>query len=136
VYKLIAQATRMDDLAGGMAETFRGDRTPLDSKGMMYAVVGLISFVLVAWFLAHSAEKEKNRGRCRPRRLFLSLCRTHRLAWSDCWFLWRLAAQHRLADPARVFIEPERFDRAGTNLQSQRHITRLQRLRTQLFAEI
>ncbi|MGO8750383.1 MAG: hypothetical protein ACLQNE_30935 [Thermoguttaceae bacterium] len=136
MYKLIAQTTRMDDLAGGMAESFRGERGPLDLKGMMYAVVGLVILVLVAWFLTRSAEKEKHRGRCSPRRLFLSLCRTHRLGWSDRWFLWRLAAQHRLKDPARVFIEPERFDPAGTNLPLQRHATRLARLRRQLFAEI
>ena len=45
-----------------------------------------------------------------PNRLFLSLCRAHRIAWSDRWLLWRLAASQRLEDPVRVFLEPERLD--------------------------
>jgi hypothetical protein len=133
---LFAQTNRRDDLAGRMAESFRGEGVPFDSKGMAYAVAGLSVLVLVAWFLAHTAEREEKRGRCSPKRLFLSLCRANRLAWSDRWFLWRLAARHRLEDPARVFIEPDRFDPAEANLQSQRYLTHLKRLRARLFAEI
>lgn len=45
-----------------------------------------------------------------PHKLFAELCRAHRLDRASRKRLQRLAAAHKLADPARVFLEPERFD--------------------------
>ncbi len=71
-----------------------------------------------------------------PNRLFLSLCRAHRIAWSDRWLLWRLAASQRLEDPARVFLEPERLDPDAAGPFSARRAARLERLQRKLFDEV
>jgi hypothetical protein len=48
--------------------------------------------------------------------------------------LWRLARSHGLRAPARVFLEPERFESSRLSPVMRRHAARLEGLQDRLFA--
>ncbi len=89
---------------------------------------------LLFWGLAHWMERRHGFFANRPLGLFISLSRAHALSWSDRWLLWQLARSHRLRAPARLFLEPERFDASRLPPAMRRHAARLEGLQERLFA--
>jgi hypothetical protein len=87
--------------------------------------------VLTTWLACVGLK----RWRVGPSGLFSSLCRVHKLKWSDRWLLWHLAGYYRMADPSRVFVEPERFDPQGLPPHLAGRAARLSELRENLFYE-
>ncbi len=68
-----------------------------------------------------------------PLRLFLALCKAHRLNWSEQWLLWRVARCQRLRDPGRLFLEPERLDSTNLSPTLRLRWAQLRQLRERLF---
>lgn len=129
----VVQRSRLDEVANGMADGFRGDRVRFDSTGVVLTLSVLGAGVVIAWVLAGWTERAGRRaGYDGPRRLFWSLCAAHCLKWSERWLLWRLAAKRRLGDPARVFVEPQWLSAAGL---PQQQAERIQRLSSRLFGQ-
>ncbi|MBX3412311.1 MAG: hypothetical protein KF708_06295 [Pirellulales bacterium] len=95
------------------------------------AVAGLAALALWARQVRAGSGRQQNN----PRALFRALCRAHGLDHASRRLLDQLARQQRLADPARLFLEPERFEAAslGPALKSQQG--RYASLRDRLFAE-
>lgn len=95
------------------------------------AVAGLAAIAVWARQVRSKGERQYNN----PRALFRALCRAHGLDHGSRRLLDQLARQQRLADPARLFLEPERFEPAhlGATLKSQQ--ARFATLRDRLFAE-
>ena len=95
------------------------------------AVAALAAIAIGARRLRSNGERQYNN----PRALFRALCRAHGLDRASRRLLDQLARQQRLADPARLFLEPERFEPAnlGASLKSQQ--ARFTSLRDRLFAE-
>jgi hypothetical protein len=91
-------------------------------------------FVLIAFIASIVARRDKRRLYNSPRALFRELCRAHQLDGPSCRLLRRLARRQRLAQPARLFLEPRWFDPAdaGPELESQR--AELAELCKRLFA--
>ncbi len=131
---LFAERGGVDELAGRAADGIRGDRVPMDSTRLIAILVALAGIVLAVWLLSYFSEKRRRPVAYHsPWRLFLALAKAHRLTWRDVWLLWRLSRFHQLADPARLFLEPERLDREGLSRPLARHAARLQSLRSRLF---
>jgi len=127
---LLAQSSRLEHLSRG----FRGNRVRLDSEDLMVGLLVLAVLILLVW----SATVvygwiSQLRRRPGPNRLFLRLCRAHRLRIGESVLLWKLARAQRLRDPARLFLEPERYEPAhlGTALRDQAE--QLAALRDRLF---
>jgi hypothetical protein len=96
---------------GGFAEGAKPRQ--LDFGELLFALLILGGLGLVVWaFSRMLSYYEQRRGYYGPRRLFLALCRAHRLGWREGWLLWRLARHQRLGEPARIFLEPEQFIQA------------------------
>jgi len=91
----------------------------------------IVITALGSWY---SERKGKPRRCNSPKRLFWSLCRAHDLSWRDRWILWRLSRYQELDDPARLFLEPHRFDSPNLSFALQRHPARIASLRERLFA--
>ncbi|MBP90819.1 MAG: hypothetical protein CMJ64_29600 [Planctomycetaceae bacterium] len=70
-----------------------------------------------------------------PEALVHELCRAHQLDWSSRQLLQSLAKAHRLADPARIFVEPRRFNSDKLGPAFAKCEPRLAQLRQQLFTE-
>ncbi|MGA2064299.1 MAG: hypothetical protein ABSG86_05000 [Thermoguttaceae bacterium] len=96
----------------------------------------LIAAVLVGLWAIRQVAMLGRRGAAvnSPRRLFRSLCRAHRLSWSQRWLLGRIARANRLAQPAQLFVEPEYFDEPRLGPEFGPKAQRLRQLRDRLFA--
>jgi hypothetical protein len=118
-----------------LADGARSFRTHFEPDMLITLASGLVAAVLLIWLTSFfSGARRRLTAYNSPGRLFLALCRAHRLRWRDAWLLWQLARWHELEDPARLFLEPERFDREGLNRRLTRHAVRLRWLHLRLFA--
>ena len=115
---------------------FQARETTVDSGQIVIGVTVLTIAIIVLWFVSRAMERRARRGRFDSSLgLFLSLAKAHNLGWSERWLLWRLARCHRLKEPARLFLEPERFD--PDNLTDSLLIkhNRLKLISRRIFAE-
>lgn len=127
---LLAQSSRLEHLS----REFRGNRVRLDSEDLMVGLLVLAVLILLAWSatVAYGWFSQLRR-RPGPKRLFLRLCRAHRLRIGEIVLLWKLARAQRLRDPARLFLEPERYEPAHLGNALRHQAERLASLRDRLF---
>ena len=129
---LLARAGRLSHMGSG----FRGRRARLETSDVLVGLAIIAGVSAVVWLLWYVNLRQQGGGkRSRPLMLFLELCRAHGLRFSERWLLWRLARAVRLRDPARLFLEPERFDTAGLPAVLRLRAAQLTRLRERLFPE-
>jgi hypothetical protein len=125
----------LDNAVDRMGDSLRGAPLRWNTSAVVTFVLCLAAVVLAAWLLVRLAGYQDWRVRCNsPPRLFLVLCRAHRLRWKDRWLLWRLAEQRGLADPARLFLDPSLLDGHDLPAGLARCAGRLDSLRKRLFA--
>lgn len=127
---LLAQDGRLDELARGV-QRHRGRYDGGDAIVFLLIAAALIAAI---GLLSYAMRLMQRHGYVSPLRLFFGLCRAHRLQWSQAWLLWRVARLHRLRDPARLFLEPERLDATALGRLRTRR-TDLRALRDRLFGE-
>ena len=131
---LLGQAS-LNEWASRMGDGFRPGGTPSHSSGLSLGLLIVTAVAIVLWLLGRWANRAFPGGaNASPERLFLRLCRAHRLGWSDGWLLWRLARALQLDCPIRLFLEPQRLDGEGLPEPFRRHRARLASLRARLFA--
>jgi hypothetical protein len=127
---LLAQSSRLEHLSRG----FRSNRVRLDSNDVMVGLLILAVLILLVWsatvLYGWVSQLRRKPG---PVRLFYRLCRAHGLAVRDVVLLWKLARQQRLRDPARLFLEPERYEPAHLGAALREHAERFAALRDRLF---
>ncbi len=127
---LLGLQTRFEGIRSG----FRGRR--FDMQDAVLALMVLAGVVLALWALSYFLKfQDKQTTFTSPTMLFWSLCRAHGLRWSDRWLLWRVARAARLAEPARLFLEPERFEPSQLRPTFRLHAARLGRLAEMLFVD-
>jgi hypothetical protein len=127
---LLANRSRLENLQ----REFQQGLSPEGCKQLTLFLMALAAAALLFWGLAHWMERRQGLLANRPLGLFLSLSKAHHLGWSDRWLLWRLARSHRLRAPARLFLEPERFEVSRLPPPMRRHAARLEGLQERLFA--
>jgi hypothetical protein len=73
-------------------------------------VLGIAAAALLAAGGAVALVRRLRKRACHdPQRLFRDLCRAHRLGWRDVQLLRKLARFEQVDPPARLFVEPRRF---------------------------
>jgi hypothetical protein len=118
-----------------LADAVHG-RTPAgQQQGVLLGFVLIAALLVGLWAVLQVSALRGRRGSYNsPRRLFRSLCRAHRLSWSQRWLLGRLARAHGLAHPAQLFVDPEYFDEPRLAAGLRPKAQRLRQLRDRLFA--
>jgi hypothetical protein len=130
---LLAQRGRLDSLSSG----FRGRRARFDTQDIVTVLLIAAGIAVAVWVLSYFLRlQERRRGYASPLGLFLSLCRAHRLRWSQWWLLWRVAGAQQLRDPARLFLEPERLDPANLDRLFETRQAKLKQIRDRLFDQL
>jgi len=133
IRSLLAQTNRFSDMGRG----FRGRRAQFDAGDLLVGLLVLGAVAAVLWLLWYlNSRHEGLRRRNGPLRLFHQLCGAHRLRWSERWLLWRLARAGRLRDPARLFLEPQRFDPKQLPGSLRGRANLFGRIRDRLFPEL
>jgi hypothetical protein len=114
---------------------FRQRPDTIDPNGVVLSLgVGAV-FVLGLWLLSRWMDSRQERRPLNSRLgLFVSLCRAHGLQWREWWLLWRVARRHRLREPARVFLEPQRLEPGSLGRGFEAYRAQLEALSRRLFA--
>jgi len=108
---------------------------PVATDDLVLVLGILVGIGLLIWLLSYALSlRERRRNYASPLRLFISLCRAHRLKWGEGWLLWQLARAQQLRDPARLFLEPERLAPAGLPLALRLRAPLVADLQRRLFA--
>lgn len=132
VFPLLAETGRLQSLGRG----FRGDAAEIglgDVLGIVALVAGLI---FVMWLLSRLLARQEHKKPCNnPKKLFRELCKAHELDRTSCQLLHAIATHQRLTQPARLFLEPERFEPANLSGPLKARKKQVARLRERLFAE-
>ena len=95
-------------------------------------VVGMIAVVCLA--IRFASRLQRRRRYNSHGSLFQGLCRTHGLNHRARGLLKQLARHHRLAQPARLFVEPKWLDPASLQGALRRRAAEVALLRNRLFA--
>ncbi len=106
----------------------------LDLGGVLIGSMLLVAAIGLTWYLIRRYLERSQPGYADPQELFNELCLAHRLSWQETSLLTRLADEHHLADPGRLFLEPERFELAGLGAELRDQSGPLAALRDKLFA--
>ena len=130
-----AQPARLGCLFADVAGDPGGTAAAAEHSNLMIRWILAGALVMLVVLTARLAYMGMRRWRVGPSGLFSALCRVHKLKWSDRWLLWHLAGYYRMADPSRVFVEPERFDPQGLPPHLAGRAARLAELRENLFYE-
>jgi len=137
------QILRHANLLAGLAPVerltsgFRQRQIRMDSGDVAIALLLFLGIAVALWVLSriqyyHASETSYHS----PLMLMFSLCRAHRLAWSQWWLLWRVARQQRLQDPARLFLEPERLDAANVGPVLRLRASQLEAICRRVFGDL
>ena len=127
---LLAERSRLDSIA----REFQGRRARFQKEDLVIGLLILGGIALAVWILSYALKfQEQRRSRPSPLRLFLSLCKAHRLRWSQRWLLWRVARARQLRDPARLFLEPEMLEAANLGRSFETRQALLKQIRHRLF---
>ena len=127
---ILAEAAEFSDLG----RKFRGEDAQFGWSDVAILSAMVAAVALFVWILRKTAARRTRvRGYDNPRKLFVSLCRTHALDRSQRRLLNRLAARQGLDSPAILFVSPERFRGPGLVGLSPRGQQRLASLHERLF---
>ncbi len=118
-----------------LTDHFRQGMRPFGPRQVIVAFGVLISLGLAAWWLAYYLARRPPPSADRPLALFRELCLGQGLSWPESILLWRLARSRDVAEPARLFVEPEHFDPATLPAALHGEAPRLEQLRQRLFAD-
>jgi hypothetical protein len=118
-----------------MGEGFRGENAQVETSEILIALVCLAGLIIALWVLSsYVARRERSKRTYSPRGLFHQLCQAHGLDRAGRTALWRLSKKQQLEHPARLFLEPERFEEpsVGTGHEGETY----RQLKLKLFAEL
>jgi len=127
---ITAQVSRMESLGGGL----RAKGEEGSAAAVLIAVAIGVALLALAWFLL---ARFTDIGRSRinsPRKLFAELCAAHQLDKPSCKLLKQVTRWQRLEHPARIFLEPERFDEVNLSPNLRASQPQLETLRARLFS--
>ena len=130
---LLADQDRMQDLFRAF-RMYKAQDGVDDFVHMLLVVAGILALLLILSYIINYWQRR--RGYDSPLGLFLSLCRAHNLKWKERWLLWRLARLESIADPARLFLEPQWFVSSHLPEAFQQQASQLKSIRDRLFADL
>lgn len=107
----------------------------IDTHGLTTALLVFCLFFVSVWAVARVFIKPEGASNLSsPKALFRELCRAHQLSRREWWLLTRLAGHHQLANPSRLFLEPQWLDPAVCGETWKGHSPHLRELQLRLFA--
>jgi len=118
-----------------MGQRFRRGGSGIEPTTVAIVVLAVAVSVLALWALSRFVGRRDRQAYRSPRALFRELAAAHRLDRAQRRLLRRIARCHRLAHPARMFVEPARFDAAVLPASISKDRQALETLRDRLFGK-
>jgi hypothetical protein len=127
---LLAQIHRFD----GLRDRFSGPRSRFGMDDAITAIlailgVSVVLYLVNRWHSRRSGKQSYNS----PSAMFHELCQAHNLDRKTRQLLKRVAQWQGLTHPARLFLEPERYEPANLSPELERFSAELFELRAKLF---
>jgi hypothetical protein len=117
-----------------MGSGFREKRESFDPTDLLWWLfVAAIVVAMFAGIASLLARQDKRRLYNSPRALFRALCKAHALDRSSRLLLKQIARAQNLSVPARLFLEPDRFDSAMLTSDMRPQRDAVAALRKRLF---
>lgn len=133
-FRMLLLADR-SEIFRDMGSGFREKRESFQPTDLLWwllaAALIAAAFVSLAAFLS---RQDKHRLFNSPRALFNALCKAHKLDRSSRNLLKQLATAQEMAIPARLFLEPDRFEPAQIPAALQNCQPQYAQLKERLFA--
>lgn len=127
---LLAQGSRLDSLASGV----RRKSNSFDGTDVLIGFAILAGVILAGSLLYMIMNRGERNTRCNsPKKLFRTLCRTHQLDRASRRILRQMASHQRLGQPARLFLEPERFEAVNLSPALRSQNEKVGELQAKLF---
>ena len=119
-----------------MARGVRRKSSHFDSTDIVIGVAIFAGVILALWLLSMFLNRNDGTKRCNnPKKLFRSLCHVHQLDRASRRVLRQMVRHQRLTQPARLFLEPERFESVNLSPTLRTQMALVDELRGKLFAE-
>lgn len=127
---IFAQISRFD----GLRDRFSGPRSRFKTEDAITAVAVMVGIAVVLYLVNrwHSRRSGKQSYNS-PSAMFRELCEAHNLDRKTRQLLQQVARWQGLSQPARLFLEPERYELANLSPELARHSAELFELRSKLF---
>jgi len=116
----------------GLSRVFGQDAASPYNLGPL--LIGFAVLLATALVVGLIVARCRRRSLHSPKRLFLTLCRAHRLSWKQTWLLWQLARAQGLENAALLFVDPDRFDPDYIGLWLRPQQQALLEVRKRIFA--
>lgn len=123
---------------GGESFMYLGDRFRSENAAVGPVSVGVVTAVAIVivtliWLFTRTRHPEQKRPINHPWKLMTELAQAHRLSSQQQRLLQRMVRHFSVEPPARIFLEPERFDQAIQEATFQSQTPRLAQLKERLF---
>ena len=117
-----------------LGNTFHQEGAIVGWEAAGIVIGAAVTIIGLAWLaMRFLRSRQKKISHC-PWRLFKDLCAAHELNYRDRQLLTQLARQHRLQQPAVLFVEPAWWDTDRLGAAWQRSLGEVQALQERLFA--
>jgi hypothetical protein len=118
-----------------MGREFQSDHSKLAPDLIVVCILVLVIVILFLWGLVRLMNRQEGRRSFNnPKQLFDSLARAHQLNRQDRRIFLQIARVHQVAQPSRLFLDPDQFDAALAQHELQGQETAIAKLRDRLFA--
>jgi hypothetical protein len=130
-FLLLAERNVFRDLGSG----FRTKRETFQPSDLIAWIIVAVMVITVLAILARVVARREKQSFDSPRALFQELCRAHRLDFANRQLLKRLARAAGVKQPARLFLEPQRFEPRNLPKDLQEKWPIIESLRSRLFGQ-
>ncbi len=117
-----------------LGDHFRGENARIDPLSVGLVATLAVLAVTACWLIAKVRGGNSNTTINHPGKLLRELSQAHRLDTEQERLLHRMIRHYAIEPPARVFLEPERFQTALTDAEFQHEKQTLLGLKERLFA--
>jgi hypothetical protein len=128
---LLAERNVFRDLGSG----FRTKRETFQPSDLIAWIIVAVMVITVVALLARVVARREKQSFDSPRALFHELSRAHGLDFASRQLLKRLARATGVKQPARLFLEPQRFEPRNLPEDLQEKWPVIESLRSRLFGQ-
>ena len=121
-----------DSASRQLADRFASEQAVLGPLSIGVASIAAVLAVLLCWLVVRSRQSPKM-AIDHPWKLFRELTRAHRLSGSQERLLRRMIRQYEIEPPAKLMLEPERFQIAAADMNFASERRALLDLKERLF---
>lgn len=114
-------------------DRFQSENAMLGPLSVGAAALAAVTLVTLIWLISKARDNGQQQEINHPWKLLRELSQAHRLSAAQERLLHRMIRHYQIEPPARLFLEPERFQAAAADAAFAREQRVIQGLKNRLF---